>query len=84
MSELTEKLETLNQHEVATLYKTVFNSMDGQLVFEDLKNRCYAKTSTFGKDNDMTNRNEGMRSVILHIDTQLNDKPDVEKNEQEE
>ena len=85
MNEYIKKLLTLKDHEVASLYKTVFDTKEGRLVLEDLMTRCYARTSTavdvasgLYVTNDVMNRNEGMRMVILHIDTQLNFEPEEE------
>ena len=83
MSKLTEILETLNEYEVAGLYKTVFGTTEGQLVLEDLKNRCFVKTSTAHELPHVTYQNEGMRIVVLHIETQINIQPEHNEMENE-
>ncbi len=75
---LQDKLDTLDEERVAKLYKTVFESEEGQLVLEDLKNRCWTKAPLpYGEEGQ---RAEGRRSVVLHIQTQL----DYEKPEEME
>ena len=84
MSELTEKLETMGEEEVAQLYKKVFGSVEGQLIREDLRNRCFGKMTPFAASDPVTNFNVGMQSVVMHISTQINYKPverEEEKNE---
>ena len=77
MSELTEKLETMTEEQIIQLYKTTFDTEGARLVLEDLRNRCFIKTSLpLGQDGD---RAEGMRQVVLHIETQLNHKPEDKK-----
>ena len=49
-------------------------------VLEDLKNRCYINTTTY--TGGEIHIYEGMRSVVLHIQTQLNyEKPEKESEE---
>ena len=74
MSVLTDKLMELKEEEIINLYKRVFDSEDAQLMLEDLKNRCYVNVTSFTGDRQ-GDFNEGMRSVILHIQTQLDYKP---------
>lgn len=69
---LIEKLEELNEEELAKLYDGVFGSPEGQLVFEDLRGRCFSYLSTVHEKSHMTHVNEGMRLVILHIENQIN------------
>ena len=83
MSKLTEILETLNEYEVAGLYKTVFGTTEGGLVLEDLKNRCFVKTSTAHELPHVTYQNEGMRIVVLHIETQMSIQPEHNEMENE-
>ena len=76
---LQDKLDTLDEEQVAKLYQTVFQSGEGQLVLEDLRNRCYIYTTTSIGMTDYDRLYEGMRTVVLHIQTQLNyEKPEVE------
>ncbi len=81
---LHDKLLTLDEERVAKLYQTVFGSGEGQLVLEDLRNRCFVKTSTFEGFEPISLINEGKRTVVLHIETQINYEPvDPEKVSQE-
>jgi len=86
VSELIRKLESLTEDELSQVYMRVFNTDDGLLVLEDLKNRCFAEISTIPESNSIdpftTVRNEGRRSVLLHILTQL--KPQETSAKQEE
>lgn len=78
MSELTKKLFELSEEDLANLYKEVFGAESGRLVLEDLRNRCFVKTSTVNAypfDAGRTATNEGMRTVVLHIDNQINYEP---------
>ena len=83
MDKLTGKLETMKFEERVNLYKRVFDSEDAMLVLEDLKNRCYVKTTTLSVQDSETFFNEGMRSVILHIQSQLDFKPGDKVQEEE-
>ncbi len=77
MSELTEKLQTMTDEQIIQLYKNAFNTPGAKLVLEDLRNRCFIKTSLpLGQEGD---RAEGMRQVVLHIQTQLDYKPEEKK-----
>jgi hypothetical protein len=49
----------------------VFNSDDGQLVLEDLRQRCYIYAPTLHDNPQVTAAHEGMRSVVLMIETRL-------------
>ena len=80
MSKLTEKLMELEEEQVANLYKVVFDSEDARLVLEDLRNRCFIKTSTAHELPHVTYNNEGMRTVVLHIESQINFKPEEEES----
>jgi len=81
---LHEKLLTLDEERVAKLYQNVFGDDEGQLVLQDLKNRCFVNFSTaFGTVADgkvfysaeEQQNNEGMRTVFLHIQTQIDYEP---------
>ena len=78
---LNDKLKTLDESQVAKLYKNVFDSEEGQLVLEDLRNRCYCKVSTKSHP-DGIDLGEGMRTVVLHIENQIN--YEVKETESEE
>ena len=73
---MRDQLTALNQDQLANLYKKVFDGVDGQLVFQDLKDRCFYHVSTVNGQNSVHSNEviykEGMRSVILHIETNLN------------
>ena len=77
---MIKKIEEMDEVEVAQLYKTVFDSPEAKLILEDLKNRCYMKTSTAGLTPYETYLKEGMRTVVLHIITQINMKPQESEN----
>jgi hypothetical protein len=86
MSELSRRLETLTEEELSRIYMEVFNTDNGKLVIEDLKNRCFAEISTITEgslvDPYLAIRNEGRRSVLLHILTQLKPFETAEKKEE--
>ncbi len=68
MDNLTKKLQemtTADSEALIKLYGRVFNCDDGQLVLQDLKNRCFYNAPA----NDQIE--EGMRRVVLHINTML-------------
>ena len=67
---LNDKLSTLDEEQVAKLYQNLFDSEEGKLVLQDLKNRCFIDISTY--DGGNMEIHEGMRCVVLHIQTQLN------------
>lgn len=76
MSVLNDKLQEMTAEDVANIYKRIFGTPDGQLMLEDLKNRCFSKLSLpFGEEGQ---RAEGMRAVVLHIESMINYKPEVE------
>lgn len=68
---LLEKLNELNDEQLAQIYKNVFNTPEGQLLLEDLKNRSFFYTTTAHENSHRTYWQEGMRSVVLHIQSQL-------------
>ncbi len=84
MSRLNEKLMEMDEDQVARLYKRVFDSEDAKMVLEDLKNRCFVKTSTAHELPHVTHVNEGMRTVFLHIATQITYKPVPEETPEQE
>jgi len=51
------------------LYKRVFDSEDGKVLLADLERDCYLKSSLFSKDAMEMAFREGMRSIILHINS---------------
>ena len=72
---LNDKLFDFNEDQMSDVYKNLFLTAEGQLVLEDLKNRCYYKMTSFTGDNSRSNFNEGMRSVVLHIISQITHEP---------
>lgn len=75
-----KKLSLLNEEETANLYKNLFSTDTGKLVLEDLKNHCFVKTSTADENPYVTYWHEGMRNVVLHIETKINFQPEVRKD----
>ena len=61
----------MDEAQIHSLYMSVFENPNGQLVLEDLRQRCFANAPTIGKDAFETYSNEGKRSVLLHILTML-------------
>jgi hypothetical protein len=75
LADLIKRLEDLDEDQLARIYMEVFNTEPGKLIIEDLKNRCFFDISTI-VENQMVDpltmaRNEGRRSVLLHLLTQL-------------
>ena len=62
------------------LYKRLFETEDGEAVMKDLKNNCYYDTTTFSTDPGQLAYREGMRCVLLHINTMVNLDTEVMKN----
>lgn len=79
MRRLMDRLEGLSPDELARVYKEVFSTDAGQLVLEDLRNRCFVKLPTAAQnkavDSHQLALREGMRSVYLHIETQMTGPP---------
>lgn len=70
---ISEKHSSLTLKQMSQVYRNVFGTVDGQLVLEDLKSRCFAYVpEDFGaeKDRDVF-INIGKRAVLLTIETQL-------------
>ena len=53
------------------LYLTVFDNPSGKAVLDDLKKRCYVKTSTYDDNYGRMAFREGRRSIYVHIATIL-------------
>lgn len=81
---LIDKLEELDEESVAKLYQNVFGSPEGQLVLEDLKGRCFIYQTTANADSHKTFWQEGMRSIMLHIQGQIDLDPMKPKTEEGE
>ena len=89
MQQATKKVIELNstdqgREELKQLYKNVFGSGAGEIVLEDLKQRCYFNSSTsYRKDGTIALPHEalfleGMRNVVLLIQDNLEHEP-IEK-----
>lgn len=52
-------------------YTNVFSSPDGQIVLEDLRQRCFEYVPIFSTVPGETERNSGMHTVLKHIETML-------------
>ena len=61
------------------LYKTVFDTEDGDKVLEDLGLRFCEQSSTFSTDPCETAYREGQRTVVLFIRSMLRDKQTEEE-----
>lgn len=66
---LLTKLQSLSEEQISSLYQQVFNSDAGKLVLEDLRHRGYCFVPT------TSDRDEGKREMILHIETMINPAP---------
>lgn len=89
---MDKPVEEFNEEELSLLYMRVFNTDDGAKVLQDLKNRCFVDMSTipepspFGPqtvDPYVVIKNEGRRSVFLHIQTQIKPFPITEEKKEE-
>ena len=86
MRTLTKKLESLDEKQIQAIYRRVFLTDEGRIVLEDLKNRCYGYCPTIMTggmvDPLRAMFNEGSRSVVLHIETLLEEnEPKLEGEE---
>lgn len=85
MLAIRKRLNEMTSQELSRVYMNVFNTDEGQMVLEDLRNRCYAKASTVEHQGNIDPftvlRNEGMRSVLLHLETQLLPEPEPKTEE---
>lgn len=77
---LLDKLFELSEEDRANLYKNIFDSEAGRLVLEDLKQRCFMRTTTFTPSHGEISFKEGMRAVCLHIESQINYQPEQGDN----
>jgi hypothetical protein len=73
---LNKILAKMDGDELSRLYMRVFNTPDGQLVLQDLKNRCYCAVPYIPDDVEITDQGilgmrDGMRKVILTIEARL-------------
>jgi hypothetical protein len=79
MAEAIEKAEQLRKD-----YQTVFNSEAGQRVLEDLRKTCFYYDTTLNELPHVMAHSEGLRNVVLHIETKLKLTPDKLKELQSE
>lgn len=77
MNPVAGKLSSLSAKQISQVYRNVFGTIDGQLVLEDLKFRCHVYVPSFEPDSHQTAFNEGQRSVVLTIESQM--RPDNEE-----
>jgi hypothetical protein len=75
MNNLQKQLLSFDEDRLKRLYMTVFNTGDGQLVLQDLKNRAYTNRP-YIMDEEIVDpyqiaRRDGIRSSVLHIETML-------------
>lgn len=56
--------ETIELHRA---YKRIFDTEDGKMVLDDLRQRSCFDRTTFSTDPGRTHYNEGRRSMILHV-----------------
>jgi hypothetical protein len=75
-------LQELGDEELRALYARVFNTDDGQLVLEDLRNRCFIYIPTIANTDRDTFSNEGKRAIVLTIESRLLPKPVTVKQEE--
>lgn len=68
-SELKHKASTLT-----SAYQKLFNSDLGQLVLNDLKDKCFYNSTGYNEDQNQFLMNTGMTKTIHIINKQLNDK----------
>ena len=63
-----------NEEEVLKLqqaYSKTFKSPEGQIVLKDLQKVCFKNTTTANESLIAMSSNEGMRMVLLHIETRM-------------
>jgi hypothetical protein len=76
--QLQKRLAELDSDALDRAYMEVFNTETGQLVLEDLRNRCFFFTTTLGSSIEF---NEGQRAVVMNIETRLRPIKPVPKEE---
>jgi len=81
-NQLSIKLLQLSEEELDRVYMNMFNTEEGQLVLEDLRERCYCYNSTIADSLAQMAFNEGLRAVVINIETRLKiiPKPEKESN----
>jgi len=66
---IREKLSSLSEVQLARVYQNVFNTDEGQLVLEHLRQTCFKYVPLpFGEEGQ---RAEGRRQIILQIEASL-------------
>lgn len=63
---LIKKLQSYSPDDLTRLYNSVFNTPDGELVFEDMKGRFHEYVPVNNKFQ------AGQQSVLIHIKNQMN------------
>jgi hypothetical protein len=65
-----KRIENLKQKQ--SDYKKVFNSEEGKRVLKDLQSIGFFSRSTINENSNKMAYNEGMRAILLHIETMRN------------
>ena len=60
-----------DEENLTALYMRVFNTDDGKLVLQDLKNRAFFYLPTYQGDDRQGLINEGMRLAVVNIESRL-------------
>lgn len=84
MNELQKKLETLNEEEISSLYKTTFSSVDSKLVLEHIKSFCWVDQSTINENPILMAAREGQRNVYNIIKSWLEHGKEDKENDNDE
>lgn len=67
MAELSFEQRQAKQAEVIRAYNRLFNTIDGKLVLEDLKQAHWINRPTFDVNTNLMSMREGERNVVLRI-----------------
>lgn len=67
MAELSFEQRQAKQAEVIRAYNRLFNTTDGKLVLEDLKQAHWINHPTFDVNTNLMSMREGERNVVLRI-----------------
>lgn len=67
MAELSFEQRQAKQAEVIRAYNRLFNTTDGKLVLEDLKQAHWINRPTFDANINLMSMREGERNVVLRI-----------------
>lgn len=67
MVELSFEQRQAKQAEVIRAYNRLFNTTDGKLVLEDLKQAHWINRPTFDVNTNLMSMREGERNVVLRI-----------------